>query len=86
MTAKLIDDCFVLDKDRLPHDEAISILKSRVGPVVDIEQVKLAQTAARYLAEESFHPAPSRRMTMRQWTATRSPMPPTSRATAQSLK
>jgi molybdopterin molybdotransferase len=56
MTAKLIDDCFVLDKDRLPHDEAISILKSRVGPVVDIEQVKLARTAARYLAEEIISP------------------------------
>ena len=23
MTAKLIDDCFVLDKDRLPHGEAL---------------------------------------------------------------
>jgi molybdopterin molybdotransferase len=51
MTAKLIDDCFVLDKDRLPHKEAISILKSRVGPVVEVEQVTLAQAAARYLAE-----------------------------------
>lgn len=56
MTAKLIDDCFVLDKDRLPHNEAIAILKSRVGPVVGIERVKLARTTARYLAEEIISP------------------------------
>src|SRR5215510_12806451 len=50
MTAKLIDDCFVLDKDRLPHDEAIAILKTRVRPVVGIEQVKLADAEGRFLA------------------------------------
>ena len=27
MTFKLDDDCFVLDQDRLPHYEAIAILK-----------------------------------------------------------
>ena len=31
--AKLIDDCFVLDKDRLPHHEAIAILKARIRAV-----------------------------------------------------
>jgi len=30
MTAKLIDDCFVLDKDRLPHSEALAI-RERIG-------------------------------------------------------
>src|SRR5262245_10251587 len=50
MTAKLIDDCFVLDKDRLPHDEAIAILKSRVRPVVGIEHVELADAEGRFLA------------------------------------
>src|SRR5215510_11628683 len=50
MTAKLIDDCFVLDKDRLPHDEAIAILKSRVRPVVGIEQVELVEAEGRFLA------------------------------------
>ena len=50
MTAKLIDDCFVLDKDRLPHDEALRILKSRVTPVMGAEQVPLAEAAGRFLA------------------------------------
>ena len=58
MTAKLIDDCFVLDKDRLPHDEAIAILKSRVRPVVGLETVPLAQAAGRYLAEDIASPRP----------------------------
>ena len=29
-TRKLLDDCFLHDKDRLSHDEAVSLLKSRV--------------------------------------------------------
>lgn len=56
MTAKLIDDCFVLDKDRLPHAEAIAILKSRVRPVVGVEQVKVAEAAWRFLAEAIVSP------------------------------
>lgn len=51
MTAKLIDDCFVLDKDRLPHHEAIEILRGRVRPVTDIEQVPLAAATGRFLAK-----------------------------------
>ena len=38
MTMKLADDCFFHDKDRMPHDEALAILKSRVRPVVDVEE------------------------------------------------
>ena len=56
MTAKLIDDCFVLDKDRLPHDEAIAILKSRVRPVVGVEQVTLAEAAGRFLSQSVISP------------------------------
>ena len=56
MTAKLIDDCFVLDKDRLPHDEAIAILKSRVRPMVGVEQVPVADAAWRFLAEAIVSP------------------------------
>ncbi len=56
MTAKLIDDCFVLDKDRLPHAEAIAILKSRVRPVVGVEQVPVAEAAWRFLAEAVVSP------------------------------
>jgi len=58
MTAKLIDDCFVLDKDRLPHGEALAILKSRVRPVVGVEPVKLADAAGRFLAEAVISPRP----------------------------
>jgi molybdopterin molybdotransferase len=58
MTAKLIDDCFVLDKDRLPHDEAIAILKSRVRPVAGVEPVKLVDAAGRFLAEAVVAPRP----------------------------
>jgi molybdopterin molybdotransferase len=58
MTAKLIDDCFVLDKDRLPHDEAIGILKARVQPVTGMEQVPLADACGRFLAEPIVSPRP----------------------------
>ena len=58
MTARLNDDCFVLDKDRLPHHEALAILKSRVRPVVGIEQVPLSAAAGRFLAETIVSPRP----------------------------
>jgi molybdopterin molybdotransferase len=58
MTAKLVDDCFVLDKDRLPHQEALSILRSRVHPVVGTEKVPLANAAGRFLAEPIISPRP----------------------------
>ena len=56
MTAKLIDDCFVLDKDRLPHLEALSILKSRVRPVVTAEDVSLSEALGRFLAAPIIAP------------------------------
>ena len=58
MTLKLADDCFVLDKDRLPHGEALAILKSRVRPVVEMEEVTLESAAGRYLAEAIVAPRP----------------------------
>jgi molybdopterin molybdotransferase len=58
MTAKLIDDCFILDKDRLPHDEAIGILKARVQPVTGVDQVPLADACGRFLAEPVVSPRP----------------------------
>ena len=51
MTMKLADDCFFHDKDRMPHDEALAILKSRVRPVVDVESIDLHAAQGRYLAE-----------------------------------
>ncbi|MDJ0514632.1 MAG: molybdopterin molybdotransferase MoeA [Methyloceanibacter sp.] len=58
MTAKLINDCFVLDKDRLPHNEAIGILKTRVRPVTETGQVRLADASGRFLAEPIVAPRP----------------------------
>jgi molybdopterin molybdotransferase len=58
MTPKLADDCFILDKDRLPHGEALAILKSRVRPVVDMEGIALENAAGRYLAEAIVAPRP----------------------------
>jgi molybdopterin molybdotransferase len=58
MTGKPIDDCFVLDKDRLPHHEAIAILRSRVRPVTGTERVPLGETSGRFLAEAVVAPRP----------------------------
>ncbi|MDX2317349.1 MAG: molybdopterin molybdotransferase MoeA [Hyphomicrobiaceae bacterium] len=58
MTPKLIDDCFVLDKDRLPHHEALSILRSRVRSMVGTRPVSLAEAAGRFLAEPIISPRP----------------------------
>jgi molybdopterin molybdotransferase len=58
MTPKLIDDCFVLDKDRLPHGEALEILKARVKPVTGTERVSLADATGRFLAEPIVAPRP----------------------------
>ena len=56
MTMKLSDDCFFHDKDRMPHDEALAILKSRVRPVVDVESINLHMALGRYLAESVLAP------------------------------
>lgn len=58
MTTQLINDCFVLDKDRLPHAEALAILKSRVAPVVGVEEIPLTEAAGRFLAEPVVSPRP----------------------------
>src|SRR5262245_52309888 len=58
MTRKLIDDCFVSDKPRLRHAEAIAILKGRIGPVAETELVGLSEAAGRILAEAAAAPLP----------------------------
>src|SRR5262249_3040726 len=58
MTLKLDDDCFVLDKDRLPHHEALAILKARVRPVVGVEGVRLADAAGGVFAAPGRSPRP----------------------------
>ena len=56
--SKLLDDCFVHDKQRLRHDEALAILKGRIRPVAGTERVKLAEAAGRILAEPAVARAP----------------------------
>jgi molybdopterin molybdotransferase len=58
---KLIDDCFLHDKDRLRHEEAIKILRDRLSPVAEIDEVNLADAAGRIIAEniQAGKPVPS---------------------------
>lgn len=51
MPTKLLNDCFLHNKDRLRHDEALDILRNRVQPVAAIEKIELDQAAGRILAE-----------------------------------
>ena len=58
MTRKLIDDCFVQDRDRLRHDDAIAILKSRLSPVAATVRMPLAAAHGRILAVPAIAEAP----------------------------
>ncbi|MEE4238306.1 MAG: gephyrin-like molybdotransferase Glp [Anderseniella sp.] len=51
MTRKLLDDCFLHDKDRLRHDDAVALILERLSPVAAVESVSLAQAHARVLAQ-----------------------------------
>ena len=51
MDKKLLDDCFLSDRPRLRHEEALAILRERVRPVVGVERVRLADALNRILAE-----------------------------------
>ncbi len=53
---RLIDDCFLTDGERLRHDEALGILRERVGPVVGVESVPLHEALNRILAETVTSP------------------------------
>ena len=47
----LTDDCFVHDKDRLKHSDALALLRERVSTIVGNEIVELAEASGRILAE-----------------------------------
>ncbi len=53
MTTKphLIDDCFLHDKDRLRHDDVISLLLSRLNVIVGTQEVALHEALGRHLAD-----------------------------------
>src|SRR5687767_4430053 len=53
---RLIDDCFLTDKERLRHDEALAILRARVARVAEPETVPLAAAFGRILAETVTSP------------------------------
>ncbi len=48
---KLLDDCFLHDKDRLRHGEALAILRERLTPVTAPESVPLAKAVGRVIPE-----------------------------------
>lgn len=58
MTRKLIDDCFLTDKERLKHDDAIALITSRLTRVAEPETVVLAHAAGRVLAHDVIAPRP----------------------------
>ncbi len=49
---RLLDDCFLHDRDRLKHDEALALIAERTQPIAGIEQVALEVAAGRILAED----------------------------------
>lgn len=48
---RLLDDCFLHDKDRLTHDQALALLAERLRPIAGAEDVALAQAHRRIAAE-----------------------------------
>ncbi|MEP3429555.1 MAG: gephyrin-like molybdotransferase Glp [Roseibium sp.] len=52
----LLNDCFLHDKDRLRHDEALQILKNRLSVVAGIESCPLEDALERVLAEDISAP------------------------------
>lgn len=55
-TRRLLDDCFLHDKDRLRHDEALALLRERLVPVVDKIEVEIARARGFVLAQEIIAP------------------------------
>jgi len=53
---KLSDDCFLHDKDRMKHSEAIALLKERMEAIVDVETTSLSEAYGRILAKDLTAP------------------------------
>ena len=58
MTAnrRLLDDCFLHDRDRLRHDEAVALILERLSPVTEPEEVAVGDALGRILAEPVVAP------------------------------
>lgn len=52
MSRKLLDDCFLHDKDRMRHDDAVALILERTSPVTGAETIVLSQAHGRVLAEQ----------------------------------
>ena len=48
---RLLDDCFLHDKDRMTHAEALSMLRERLAPIAGAEDVPLAEAHRRVAAQ-----------------------------------
>ena len=59
---KLKDDCFLHDKDRLRHADALALIRNRVSPVAEVTEMPLESAAGTILAEDivSARTVPSR--------------------------
>ena len=53
---KLADDCFVHDKDRLRHSQALEILRERMQTIAGTQTVELENANGRILAEDIIAP------------------------------
>jgi len=53
---RLLDDCFLHDKDRLKHDQALALLSERLVPIAGTEDVVLADAHRRIAAEDVLSP------------------------------
>jgi molybdopterin molybdotransferase len=56
MTRKLLDDCFLHDKERMRHDDAVALILERLSPVAGVETVELSQAHGRVLAQTITSP------------------------------
>lgn len=52
----LLDDCFLHDKDRLRHSEAIELLKESLRPIAKVETCPLSKASGKILAEDISAP------------------------------
>lgn len=53
---KLLDDCFLTDKDRLTHAECLAIITERLKPVASTEELPLSAISGRWLAADIIAP------------------------------
>src|SRR3990172_9419593 len=53
---RIVDDCFLNDRERLRHDEAVALILERLSPVAGSEEVAIHQALGRILAEDIVAP------------------------------